>query len=65
MMEKFDILFKGIVKRFFNEKEVTSTFVMDVFYCGCCVLDIVENDLEVKVIFVSILNKCFVVMSIV
>ena len=27
--EKADVLLKGIVKRFFNEKEVTSTLVMD------------------------------------
>ena len=26
---------QGIVKRFFNEKEVTSTLVMDALYSGC------------------------------
>jgi hypothetical protein len=26
---------QGIVKQFFNEKEVTSTLVMDALYCGC------------------------------
>ena len=39
-MEKSDILLKGIVKRFFNEKEVTSTLVMDALYCGCRALDV-------------------------
>ena len=38
--EKADVLLKGIVKRFFNEKEVTSTLVMDALYCGCRALDI-------------------------
>lgn len=38
--EKSDVLLKGIVKRFFNEKEVTSTLVMDALYCGCLALDI-------------------------
>ena len=33
-VEKADALLKGIVKRFFNEKEVTSTLVMDALYCG-------------------------------
>ena len=27
--------YQGIVKRFFNEKEVTSTLVMDALYSGC------------------------------
>ena len=35
-----DTLLKGIVKRFFNEKEVTSTLVMDALYCGCRALDV-------------------------
>jgi hypothetical protein len=26
---------KGLVKQFFNEKEVTSTLVMDALYSGC------------------------------
>ena len=43
-MEKSDVLLKGIVKRFFNEKEVTSTLVMDALYCGCRALDIGEED---------------------
>ena len=33
-------LMKGVVKRFFNEKEVTSTLVMDALYCGCRALDV-------------------------
>ena len=38
--EKADLLLKGVVKRFFNEKEVTSTLVMDALYCGCRALDV-------------------------
>jgi len=38
--EKADALLKAIVKRFFNEKEVTSTLVMDALYCGCRALDV-------------------------
>jgi hypothetical protein len=30
---------KAVVKRFFNEKEVTSTLVMDALYSGCKALD--------------------------
>ena len=30
---------QGIVKRFFNEKEVTSTLVMDAIYSGCCAME--------------------------
>ncbi|KAK9820473.1 hypothetical protein WJX72_010699 [[Myrmecia] bisecta] len=33
--EKGDIILKGVVKRFFNEKEVTSTLVMDALFSGC------------------------------
>merc|ERR1719243_327967 len=40
--EQADIVFKAIVKRFFNEKEVTSTLVMDALHAGCRTLD-VEN----------------------
>ena len=43
-VEKADVLLKGIVKRFFNEKEVTSTLVMDALYCGCRALDIGAQD---------------------
>ena len=64
-MEKADILLKGIVKRFFNEKEVTSTLVMDALYCGCRALDIAEEDLETKATSVSQANKCSVAMSVV
>ncbi|KAK9819464.1 hypothetical protein WJX74_009144 [Apatococcus lobatus] len=28
-------ILKGLVKRFFSEKEVTSTLVMDALFCGC------------------------------
>ncbi|KAI5084590.1 hypothetical protein GOP47_0000759 [Adiantum capillus-veneris] len=37
--EKTDIILKAIVKAFFNEKEVTSTLVMDALYSGCKALD--------------------------
>merc|ERR1719263_2185397 len=40
--EQADVVFKAIVKRFFNEKEVTSTLVMDALHAGCRTLD-VEN----------------------
>lgn len=33
--ERSDLVLKGIVKRFFNEKEVTSTLVMDALFSGC------------------------------
>jgi hypothetical protein len=32
-------LLKGLVKKFFNEKEVTSTLVMDALYCGAKLLE--------------------------
>lgn len=32
---KGDPILKGLVKQFFNEKEVTSTLVMDALFCGC------------------------------
>ena len=44
--EKADVLLKGIVKRFFNEKEVTSTLVMDALCCGCQALDIGSSSAE-------------------
>ena len=44
--EKADVLLKGIVKRFFNEKEVTSTLVMDALCCGCQALDIGSTKAE-------------------
>lgn len=37
--EKTEIILKAIVKAFFNEKEVTSTLVMDALYSGCKALD--------------------------
>ena len=37
--EKTDLILKAVVKRFFNEKEVTSTLVMDALYSGCKALD--------------------------
>ncbi|CAD7695139.1 unnamed protein product [Ostreobium quekettii] len=35
VQELEEIVLKGVVKRFFNEKEVTSTLVMDALFCGC------------------------------
>ncbi|GAX80158.1 hypothetical protein CEUSTIGMA_g7596.t1 [Chlamydomonas eustigma] len=35
LAEKADGILKGLVKQFFNEKEVTSTLVMDALYSGC------------------------------
>jgi diadenosine tetraphosphatase ApaH/serine/threonine PP2A family protein phosphatase len=32
-------ILKGLVRQFFNEKEVTSTLVMDALFCGCKQLD--------------------------
>jgi hypothetical protein len=32
-------LFKSLIKKFFNEKEVTSTLVMDALYCGAKLLE--------------------------
>ena len=37
--EKADGVLKSVVKRFFNEKEVTSTLVMDALHSGCKALD--------------------------
>ncbi|KAF8069364.1 TRAF1A [Scenedesmus sp. PABB004] len=34
-----DAILKGLVKQFFNEKEVTSTLVMDALFCGAKQLD--------------------------
>ena len=42
--ERADVVFKAIVKRFFNEKEVTSTLVMDALHAGCRTLE-VQNQL--------------------
>jgi hypothetical protein len=33
--ERGEVVLKGVVKQFFNEKEVTSTLVMDALYAGC------------------------------
>jgi hypothetical protein len=37
--ERGEAVLKGLVKRFFNEKEVTSTLVMDALFCGCKLLE--------------------------
>lgn len=37
--DRSDIVMRDLVKRFFNEKEVTSTLVMDALYCGARQLD--------------------------
>jgi hypothetical protein len=64
-MEKSDILLRGIVKRFFNEKEVTSTLVMDALYCGCRTLDIGEECLEKAAMSSVSTSKCSVALSVV
>jgi len=35
LTERGEVILKGVVKQFFNEKEVTSTLVMDALYSGC------------------------------
>lgn len=35
LTERGEVVLKGVVKQFFNEKEVTSTLVMDALYAGC------------------------------
>ncbi|GLI59106.1 hypothetical protein VaNZ11_000937 [Volvox africanus] len=35
LTDKGEVILKAIVKQFFNEKEVTSTLVMDALYSGC------------------------------
>lgn len=35
LTEKAEVVLKGLLKTFFNEKEVTSTLVMDALYAGC------------------------------
>lgn len=38
---------QGLVKHFFNEKEVTSTLVMDALYSGCRQIDQCTHEAEV------------------
>ena len=45
--ERADVILKSVVKRFFNEKEVTSTLVMDALYSGCRALQLRNSSLEV------------------
>ncbi len=56
-----DVL-QGVVKRFFNEKEVTSTLVMDALFSGCKQLEEASRQLESKKVqilglFSSIINE--------
>lgn len=39
VMETEEAILKGIVKQFFNEKEVTTTLLMDALFCGCKQID--------------------------
>ena len=39
---------QGLVKRFFNEKEVTSTLVMDALFSGCKQLEEMSRAAETK-----------------
>ncbi|CAL8461898.1 g1429 [Coccomyxa elongata] len=43
-----ETVLKGVVKRFFNEKEVTSTLVMDALFSGCKQLEEASRQLESK-----------------
>ncbi|EIE25137.1 MATH-domain-containing protein [Coccomyxa subellipsoidea C-169] len=43
-----ETVLKGVVKRFFNEKEVTSTLVMDALFSGCKQLEEASRNLESK-----------------
>ena len=63
-MENADKILKDIVKRFFNEKEVTSTLVMDALYCGCRTLDIGEKDIHSTAASVSAHSKCSLALSV-
>lgn len=47
--EKTDVILKAVVKRFFNEKEVTSTLVMDALYSGCKALDYLSRNKKGKI----------------
>lgn len=39
MQEKASVILPKLVKRFFNEKEVTSSLVMDALFAGCRLLE--------------------------
>eukprot|EP00850_Spirogloea_muscicola_P000645 SM000002S05725 [mRNA] locus=s2:1806044:1813333:- [translate_table: standard] len=68
--EKMEVILKAVVKRFFNEKEVTSTLVMDALYSGSRSLDnsnqtsrrkaaiTADEDLSAPVVWVD--KECFV-----
>ncbi|KAK9815093.1 hypothetical protein WJX73_007356 [Symbiochloris irregularis] len=46
--ERGKVLLKGLVKRFFNEKEVTSTLVMDALFSGCKQLEEMSRAAETR-----------------
>ncbi len=48
MAFKVFVVLQGVVKRFFNEKEVTSTLVMDALFSGCKQLEEASRQLESK-----------------
>lgn len=52
-MERADVILKSVVKRFFNEKEVTSTLVMDALYSGCRALQMRSGHLSEVVMSVD------------
>eukprot|EP00850_Spirogloea_muscicola_P017540 SM000152S01528 [mRNA] locus=s152:35556:42868:+ [translate_table: standard] len=68
--EKMEVILKAVVKRFFNEKEVTSTLVMDALYSGSRSLDnsnqtsrrkaaiTADEDLSAPVVWVD--KECFI-----
>eukprot|EP00854_Cymbomonas_tetramitiformis_P002222 gene2221-2933_t len=52
--ERADVILKAVVKRFFNEKEVTSTLVMDALYSGCRALQARNGQVSENGICVSV-----------
>lgn len=47
------------MKRFFNEKEVTSTLVMDALFSGCKQLEEASRQLDSKKVHTSPMNFAF------
>lgn len=53
---------QGVVKRFFNEKEVTSTLVMDALFSGCKQLEEASRQLDSKKVHTSPMNFAFLLL---
>lgn len=56
---KVFVVLQGVVKRFFNEKEVTSTLVMDALFSGCKQLEEASRQLESKKVQTLAFSKVF------